>query len=90
MNCGYGLAENDGIRVRYALEIFTFNILLKFQILAVICNSAFRPALKDILNIFGIKNNSFVGIFRFGEQNLGVIFHPKTSLETADFPYLKI
>jgi len=37
-----------------------------------------------------LKNNSFVGIFRFGEQNLGVIFHPKTSLETADFPYLKI
>jgi len=30
VNCGYGLAENDGIRVRYALEIFNVKPLLLF------------------------------------------------------------
>jgi len=32
VNCGYGLAENDGIRVRYALGIFNVKPLSLFQI----------------------------------------------------------
>ena len=52
VNCRYGLAENDGIRVRYDLDILTANILITFQIYSRNMKSDFSGSDLGYLKIF--------------------------------------
>jgi hypothetical protein len=60
VNCGYGLAENDGIRVRFALGIFNVKPLSLFQI-ADRNTPAFKIGNNDITSFFSLIISVFAG-----------------------------